>query len=119
MSEQKIKRMPKLPGRQSPGNGAGPRIRVAVDVGDMGMEGEPNVIDKQGDAVVWMIDWIEKCCRQSMHDLVVCSQATIEAGDSANAAIEGQFVQRRPRNVEAKYVERGVELGNRVVTEIE
>ena len=90
----------------------GARCRLSVDVGYVGVEGERDVIDKQGAALVRLLDRIQKCGGQPVHDRVLQSQAIVETGGSPQATIKGQFVERRLRNVKAENVERRVELGN-------
>ena len=97
----------------------GARCRLSVDVGYVGVEGERDVIDKQGAALVRLLDRIQKCGGQPVHDQVLQSQAIVETGGSPQATIEGQFVQRRLRNVKAENVERRVELGNWVAAKRE
>src|SRR5271170_3366328 len=87
MGDHEIESVAKLPRRQAAGNGTGWRTRVPVNVGHMGVEGEPDMIDKQGAALVRLLDWIEKRGRQAVHDPVLRSEATVETGGPANAAI--------------------------------
>src|SRR5271154_5316176 len=92
----------------------GARFRVSVDVSYVGVEGKRDMIDKQGAPLVRLLDRIQECGGEPVHDRVLQSQAIVETGGSPQATIEGQFVERRLRNVKAENVERRVELGNRV-----
>ena len=85
----------------------------------MGVKGEADVIDKQGVAATGLFDLVNEGRRQSVHDLIMRPEARLEAARSPLAPIERQFVERRPRYVETKNVERRMKLGDGVGAEIE
>src|ERR1700733_245972 len=111
--------MAKLPGRKAAGYRKSWRIRVPVGVGQMGMECETNVIEKQGVAPAGMFNLIDDSRRQAIHGLVWRPEARLEAASPAHAAIERQFIQRRPRNVKAHGVKRRAIFADRILVEIE